>query len=160
MKGRMSTYFWGSIFLLATPALNANCLGIAHLQGGLRYDVEIAASPREHERGLMFRKTLANDAGMLFLFENESQHHFWMKNTYIPLDILFYDLEGALRDVAARAIPLDETPLPGFGALVLEVNADQYTQNPQKFSQLRFELEDETACAASVRDHPLRIWGL
>lgn len=53
--------------------------------------VEVAETPREHERGLMFRQSLAENEGMLFIFKDEVIRHFWMKNTFVDLDIAFFD---------------------------------------------------------------------
>lgn len=72
--------------------------------------VEIAATFNEREVGLMNRQSLLEDAGMLFLFPRDVQYGFWMKNTYVPLDIAFIDAAGTVVQVFA-AKPLDETVL-------------------------------------------------
>jgi hypothetical protein len=59
--------------------------------GGERFTVEIADDDAERARGLMFRDTLADGSGMLFIHESESPQAYWMKNTRIPLDILYFD---------------------------------------------------------------------
>ena len=86
--------------------------------------VEIAKDEWSRERGLMFRRYMARDHGMLFEFENEDMQSFWMKNTYIPLDIIFLDHAGAVVRVAANAEPLSERTIPSGGPslAVLEVN--------------------------------------
>jgi len=58
---------------------------------GKRYTVELADTPELRERGLMFRRDMPVDAGMLFIHDNEEPLAYWMKNTYIPLDILYFD---------------------------------------------------------------------
>ncbi len=58
---------------------------------GKRFSVEIADNEEEQARGLMFRESMADDRGMLFIFEDDQPRAFWMKNTYIPLDILYFD---------------------------------------------------------------------
>jgi uncharacterized membrane protein (UPF0127 family) len=86
--------------------------------------VELARTPVERARGLMERRELAPDAGMLFLFDETSDHAFWMKNTLIPLDMIFAGEDGRIVGVVARAIPGDLTAR-GVGApsrYVLEVN--------------------------------------
>jgi uncharacterized protein len=90
-----------------------------------RFTAELARSPQEIERGLMFRKSLGNRAGMLFIFSEDAPRYFWMKNTLIPLDLVFIDSRMKVVHVHAGARPLDESPLPSNAAAryVLEVNA-------------------------------------
>lgn len=92
--------------------------------------VEVAANLDDRQRGLMFRQELAEDAGMLFLFGREVRTGFWMRNTYVPLDIAYI---GADQRVIAikQGVPLDETPLtPGENYLyVLEVNAGWFERH-------------------------------
>jgi len=78
-----------------------------------RLDVELARTPQQRGIGLMNRKALGDNKGMLFIFEDTGRHHFYMKNTYIPLDIIF--LSGASGEVEVVGIlknmrPFDETP--------------------------------------------------
>ncbi len=89
------------------------------------FRVDLAVSPAQRSRGLMFRKTMADDEGMLFLFGREAPRSFWMKNTYLPLDIIFLDRHGVIVSIAADARPLDETSIPSGvpAAGVLEVLA-------------------------------------
>ena len=67
--------------------------------------VEVARTEEEKKIGLMFRKTLAKNAGMLFLYKREALRLMWMKNTFIPLDILFIDKKGVIKRVVKRTIP-------------------------------------------------------
>ena len=84
--------------------------------------VELADTPAKHERGLMFRKELADGHGMLFLFDEESEHSFWMKDTLIPLDMIFVDSAGRVTGIVARARPLTLEPRSGGRCrMVLEV---------------------------------------
>ena len=78
-----------------------------------RVTVEIADDAAERAQGLMYRKSLPPDHGMLFVYQSPQPTSFWMKNTLIPLDILFFDARGVLRHVHSRARPLDLTALPG-----------------------------------------------
>jgi len=71
----------------------------------LTFDVELAVTPRQHAYGLMHVASLPVDAGMLFMFEGERKRSFWMKNTLIPLDILFFDGEGRFVSAAENAVP-------------------------------------------------------
>ena len=77
-----------------------------------RFRVEIADNDASRERGLMFRKSLGPNAGMLFDFHTTQYVSFWMKNTLIPLDMVFIDARGTVVNVAARATPLSEANVP------------------------------------------------
>lgn len=95
--------------------------------GGERFDVELATTPREMARGLMFRDELPDGHGMLFVYEREGRRSFWMKNTRIPLDILFFDGERRLINWHT-AEPCRSDPCPGYPSsaparYVLELNA-------------------------------------
>lgn len=81
--------------------------------GPLPITVEIADDPAERAQGLMFRRELAPQHGMLFIYETPQPASFWMRNTLIPLDIIFMDATGTLRHIHPNARPLDETPIPG-----------------------------------------------
>lgn len=78
-----------------------------------RVTVEIADEPAERALGLMNRSSLPPDHGMLFVYQRPQPASFWMKNTLIPLDMLFFDKHGLLRHVHPMARPLDLTPVPG-----------------------------------------------
>jgi uncharacterized membrane protein (UPF0127 family) len=86
--------------------------------------VELADTPDARELGLMYRNHLDDDAGMLFIFPQPENAHFWMKNTAIPLDMLFADANGKVVGIVANAQPYSEALVGGFdGTLyVLEVN--------------------------------------
>jgi uncharacterized membrane protein (UPF0127 family) len=75
----------------------------------LQVRVDLARTPAEQERGLMFRRTLDSDAGMLFLFEAPEIRRFWMRNTYVPLDMIFLDAKRTVVGIEENTIPLDET---------------------------------------------------
>lgn len=79
-----------------------------------RFQVEIVRTPEEWEKGLMFRKTLAPNEGMLFWGTEERLQSFWMKNTYVPLDILFLKADGEIVHIAENTVPLSETPIPSI----------------------------------------------
>ena len=82
-------------------------------RGPLPIAVEIADDPAERAQGLMFRRELPAQHGMLFIYETPQPASFWMRNTLIPLDIIFMDGSGVVRHVHPNARPLDETPIPG-----------------------------------------------
>jgi len=95
---------------------------------GQRFTVELAETSEKQALGLMFRDSMAEDHGMLFLFPAESRRSFWMKNTRIPLDILYFDSDLALVSVAADARPCRSARCPsypseGAAQYVLELNA-------------------------------------
>jgi uncharacterized protein len=75
------------------------------------FRVEVARTPEEQERGLMYRSQLDTDAGMLFVFGAPSIQRFWMKNTLIPLDMLFIAADGRVADIHERAVPLSEATI-------------------------------------------------
>ena len=99
-------------------------LTISTQTGDHAFSVEIAATPATRERGLMDRRFMPMDRGMLFEFERDGPVAFWMKNTYIPLDMVFIARNGAVTRIVDRAEPLSETPIPSGGpcAAVLELN--------------------------------------
>lgn len=87
--------------------------------------VEVVQTPESRQRGLMYRKQLAQDAGMLFIFEGSEQHTFWMHNTLLPLDMIFITSDWTVLGVVENATPLTDSPrsVPGVSQYVLEVNA-------------------------------------
>ncbi len=93
--------------------------------GTHRFTVWIAADDPSRERGLMFVRELPPDRGMLFLFEQPEFAAFWMKNTYISLDLVFIDPDGVVLNVASHAKPHSLAPIPSDGPViaVLEVVA-------------------------------------
>ncbi len=101
--------------LLAGPA--AACTeGQAEFRwpgGGARFAVEIADDNAERAQGLMFRESLPSSAGMLFIYDRPQSVSFWMKNTLIPLDMVFIGADGRVNGVRAEAVPGDLTPIPG-----------------------------------------------
>lgn len=92
--------------------------------GQARFSVEVADTFDERAVGLMNRRTMPASAGMIFIYEQTGPVAFWMKNTLIPLDMLFADETGVIQHIHHEAIPLDETPIPGGEAIryVLEIN--------------------------------------
>jgi uncharacterized protein len=84
--------------------------------------VEVADTDPKRARGLMFRKELPDGQGMLFLFDEEGEHSFWMKDTLIPLDLIFVDSSGRVTGIVAGARPLSlELRSGGPSRMVLEV---------------------------------------
>jgi uncharacterized membrane protein (UPF0127 family) len=87
--------------------------------------VEVADTDETRSRGLMFRRELADDAGMLFVWPDAQVRSFWMRNTPLPLDMLFIGADGRLQGCVERAEPFTDTPrsIPRPARFVLEVNA-------------------------------------
>ncbi|MCB6176761.1 DUF192 domain-containing protein [Rhodobacter sp. Har01] len=92
--------------------------------GRQSFVVEVADDTAERALGLMARETLSPDAGMLFVYEAPRAAQFWMKDTLIPLDMIFADAAGVVTRVHGNAVPLDLTPIDGGSDVqfVLEVN--------------------------------------
>lgn len=114
----------------ATPALAGEPptepLTITTRDGAVhRFAVELALTPEQQQRGLMFREAMAADRGMLFDFGVTRPVAMWMRNTRLPLDMLFVDAAGTVAGVAADAVPYSETviPSPRPVRFVLELNA-------------------------------------
>jgi uncharacterized membrane protein (UPF0127 family) len=100
-------------------------LVIETAKGKFPFDIELALTPPQMEQGLMFRRSLAADAGMLFDYGDPQPIAMWMKNTLIPLDMVFIGKDGTVVDFRERAVPMSlDTIEPKVPArAVLEVNA-------------------------------------
>jgi uncharacterized membrane protein (UPF0127 family) len=92
--------------------------------GQARFSIELADDPAERAKGLMFRESMPKNAGMLFMYPAPKQVGFWMKNTLIPLDMIFLDQTGTVKRVHHMAVPHDTTPIMGGQGImgVLEIN--------------------------------------
>jgi uncharacterized membrane protein (UPF0127 family) len=115
------------ILAAATSAAGAagfNRLTIDTAQGSQAFSVELARTPDEMSLGLMYRQSMAADAGMLFVYPSDQEVTFWMQNTEIPLDMLFIAGDGRIRRIAERTIPFSTTPIPSVDEVraVLELN--------------------------------------
>lgn len=112
--------------VLAQPqqTLPQSDLVIRTANGPQRFRVELADNDTSRSRGMMFRTSMAPDAGMLFDFKQEQMASFWMRNTLLPLDMLFIKADGTILNIHQRAIPGDETGINSAGPVraVLEVN--------------------------------------
>jgi uncharacterized membrane protein (UPF0127 family) len=99
-------------------------LTIVTASGSHRFTVEVATTPAQMEQGLMFRQSLAPDAGMIFDYGTVSMASMWMKNTLIPLDMLFVDSQGRIIGIHERAVPqsLATISAPGPARAVIELN--------------------------------------
>lgn len=126
---RRALFLVGAVFLssVAQPStakpLRTEPLTIVTAAGVRRFTVEIADTDASREQGLMFRKNLAANRGMLFDFRSPQTVTFWMKNTLIPLDLIFIAKDGHVISVARNAVPMSEALIPSGGPIlgVLEV---------------------------------------
>ena len=91
----------------------------------LEFDVYLATSPEQQRRGLMFVRNMPDDTGMLFIYKGEQTRSMWMKNTYIPLDMVFARADGTVTNVIADTVPqtLQSNVSSEPASYVLELNA-------------------------------------
>ncbi len=94
--------------LLAACGQSGPTARIHAARGKVDVTLELANTPETLQRGLMYRQSLADDHGMLFIFAQDSDHEFWMKNTYIPLDLIYIAADGRIVGIHAHATPLSE----------------------------------------------------
>lgn len=94
---------------LAACSSSDNQLVLQTSKGAFSFNVEVVDTPETRQKGLMFRQSLAPDAGMLFDFQREQMTSFWMQNTLIPLDMVFISPDGEVKTVHVNARPLDTT---------------------------------------------------
>jgi hypothetical protein len=119
-----------ALFLIAGLFVTNACQGqpkvVISTKAGreLSFQVEIADTPAKRELGLQYRRDLAADHGMIFLFPKESEQTFWMKNTPIPLDMIFINSQRKIVGIVERAAPfsLDSRSVTGASQYVLEIN--------------------------------------
>lgn len=126
-------HFVGIALLLAFVAPSAYAqletfpkaeLTIVSSSGPHKFTVEVATTPGQMEQGLMFRRSLAPEAGMIFDYSAPSMASMWMKNTLIPLDMLFVDARGRVINIHERAIPGSLEPISAAAPAraVIELN--------------------------------------
>ena len=97
----------------------------------IQYYVEVAKTNKEQAKGLMHRLDLKKNRGMLFLFDNEKKASFWMKNTFIPLDIIFINKNGSINRIYKNTKPKSLKRIKSKGEVlaVLEINAGEANKN-------------------------------
>lgn len=116
--------FWVFSTAMAMAACSDDRVSLRGDWGQAHFNVQIADDPEERAQGLMFVEAMAQSAGMLFVYDRPQRVSFWMKNTLIPLDLIFMDDTGTVQRVAHDAVPGDLTPIPGGDNIqvVLEIN--------------------------------------
>ena len=126
MSLRLVRFLFGLMTALFIGLTTANAEPLVIHTGGSAYkfEVEVVTTPETRAQGLMFRKAMPPNAGMLFIYPGEQPVSFWMKNTLIPLDMLFVKADGSIAHIAHNAVPMDETPIDSGAAVkaVLEIN--------------------------------------
>jgi len=111
---------------IASAACSPDVAEVRGMEGASvsRFSVEVADDAGERATGLMNRKSMPSAAGMLFVYETPQHARFWMRNTLIPLDMIFVDPTGMVTAVHENAVPLDETMIDGGAGVLfaLEIN--------------------------------------
>ena len=120
-----------SLCLALVPAGNLSAANLASVRVGTStFSAEVAQTEDERRRGLMYRQQLPTDQGMLFV-QAPGPAEFWMKNTLIPLDLLYFDTDGNLVEIVARAAPCRQRDCPTYPSqsaavrYILEINGGE-----------------------------------
>jgi len=124
------------------PELGRTTISFVEAPGSPKIEVELAKTPSDRERGLMYRTGMPDDSGMLFSWPEESVRTFWMHNTCIPLDMLFLAKDGTIVGILEQVPTLNDDPrsVPCPAAHVLELNAGWARARGVKAGQ-RLEIE-------------------
>ena len=119
--------------MLYASSVNTKCIIYLISQAGekVKLNAELAVTPAEREKGLMFRKFLKENDGMLFIFEVEQKLNFWMKNTLIPLDIAYINKDGFINEIySMKALDVSVTYNSMKPAMyALEVNSGWFEKH-------------------------------
>ena len=126
-KSVIVAILWGYFVVVSSAVADDQAQVLIHSvesDAVFSFTVEIAQTPEEQSVGLMHRTELAPNHGMFFVYDTPSELSFWMKNTLIPLDILFIDEEMVIHHIHANAEPLSEDRIPSQGEVlkVIEIN--------------------------------------
>ena len=115
---------WAVVTTSAVAGCQENRVELRGEWGAAQFTVEVADTAMERSVGLMNRPSMSASAGMIFIYEQPQRVGFWMRNTLIPLDMLFLSEDGVVQKIHENAIPLDETLIPGGDDIqyVLEIN--------------------------------------
>jgi len=130
---RISPFAFAVVLLALLGCARGPCISIVGPDGNTRATVavEVASTGSQREVGLMYRKHLDDNAGMIFVFPDEAPRNFWMHNTAIPLDMIFADANGVVIGIVANAQPYSDKLLgvEGKAEYVLEVNGGFCAKN-------------------------------
>lgn len=143
------------IFILWMVLCAVSYAGSALKQVCLRdacIDVEIADTDAKRQKGLMYRENLPENQGMLFIFEYEAPHRFWMKNTLIPLDIIWIDKDKRIVDIKANAAPCKEICEPFEGGYK-ERNCESFTPSAKALYALEVSAGFTKTHKITIGDH-------
>lgn len=126
--------------LSAEPLMQPRLKKVVFMNQHLEINVESAVSQKERERGLMHRNQLGEKQGMLFVYPKPAPRHVWMKNTLIPLDVLFLAADGRILSVLENLQPCRKDPCPIYNSRVpamymLELNSHFFSKNHLKIGQ-------------------------
>ncbi|MBL7055570.1 DUF192 domain-containing protein [Candidatus Woesearchaeota archaeon] len=129
----MRQKFWIILLIFLVGCQSQDSITIDNFEDKIKVKVEIVDEPEERMKGLMFRESLGKQEGMLFIFESEDYYPFWMKNTLIPLDMMWISDDKTIIDIQT-AVPCEEDPCPSYypvgdSRYVLEVNAGFSEEN-------------------------------
>lgn len=120
-----------ALTMLAAPmpsiAAGTGTLVLKTSSGDHSFNIEVMVTDQERALGLMFRRSLPEDGGMLFIYDPPQPATMWMRNTLIPLDIVFISVDGCVHRIESNAEPFSETLIPSDGdvAAVLELNGGE-----------------------------------
>ena len=108
----------------ALERFEKSALSIITAKGEAKFEIEIAETPQQQAQGLMYRRSMPANAGMLFIYARPQPASYWMKNTFIPLDMLFIGTDGRIVNIRQRTVPHSLAPVRSDGEVlaVLELN--------------------------------------
>jgi len=108
----------------ALERFEKSALSIVTAKGEAKFEVEIAKTPTQQAQGLMYRRSMPANAGMLFVYTRPQPVSYWMKNTFIPLDMIFIGANGRIVNIRQRTVPHSLVPVRSKGKVqaVLELN--------------------------------------